>query len=710
MGCKQHAWHVRSTLLVFLVFAWIGVLPVAAQAPQPSSSPSNLVYLNGLVFFTAEEELYGRELWVYDTASETSRLVIDLTPGPGSTTFSSFFQKTRDFVFFLVTTLDQSQILYRSDGTEAGTIPLKHFDMKSNHRAMFMGATDEMVFIDFIGSIEDERGLWRSDGSMAGTLCLNCNTDVNYFTTSVIGENGKSWFASHNGGMIVVSDGSPEGTRLFYDQATSVTEIALLPGKVVAAHISTGVGLELHVLDKQSGKLIEVLDVCPGKCSGAASPNMFRLGDELLFKGDDGVHGTELWITDGTVAGTRLLKDINPGLGGSDPYRFTKVRDLCFFSATTSEFGRELWVTDGTSAGTRLTKDINPGVASAGPYAFASTNEVLYFTANDGVHGDELWISEATEQSTRMVKDIYPGPESSSPYDTVSAHNVIYFSALHPDSGRELWTSSGHGSGTRLAADIWSRPFFNPGSSPRQLTPLGDKLFFVLNDLEHGAELWVTEGDPEDARLVKDIYPGPASSTPHHLTPFNGYLYFAAENGTYGVELWRSDGTQEGTGMVEDLGFGANSSAPRELVVSPESSRLYFVANSPIPHIHYVDSQLVGTGVVIQEIRDTSQWNPRNLTNWNGQLFFTADDGIHGEELWYIDKTYNRVRLFRDFVTSPVEVTNAEYLTPLGDRLFYVGEDGQGNRRILAAPQSAIEEAHVEAEEDGPEQGDDDEK
>src|SRR4051812_37257429 len=73
----------------------------------------------------------------------------------------------------------------------------------------------------------------------------------------------------------------------------------------------------------------------------------------FVFNADDGVHGHEPWVTDGTADSTRLLVDINPGSVGSFPSRSTPLGDgRAVFSADDGVHGTELWITDGTSGGT----------------------------------------------------------------------------------------------------------------------------------------------------------------------------------------------------------------------------------------------------------------------------------------------------------------------------------------------------------------------
>ncbi len=89
--------------------------------------------------------------------------------------------------------------------------------------------------------------------------------------------------------------------------------------------------------------------------------HLTRVGDLVFFAADDGVHGRELWISDGTLNGTRMLKDINRGRDSSLLAHFSEVDGLLFFRADDGLHGRELWVSDGTAEGTRMVRDINPG-------------------------------------------------------------------------------------------------------------------------------------------------------------------------------------------------------------------------------------------------------------------------------------------------------------------------------------------------------------
>lgn len=305
-----------------------------------------------------------------------------------------------------------------------------------------------------------------------------------------------------------------------------------------------------------------------------------------------------------TLIDFQLLKDINQTLlnAGSNPNNFTEVGELTFFTASTVTHGTELWKTDGTAAGTRLVKDIAVGTVNSSPSSLTNVNGTLYFVANDGVHGVELWMSDGTSAGTVMVKDIRPGSTAGSIADLTNVDGTLFFRANDGVSGNELWKTDGTEAGTVMVKDI------NPGSTggnPSALRNVNGTLFFMASDGVSGFELWKSDGTEAGTELFKDINPGSGGSYPTRVTDVNGTLYFSANDGVHGAELWKSDGTAAGTVMIKDIN-------PGDFFGNPAGSSL------------------------------------SNFTDVNGTLYFQADDGIHGRELWKSDGTAEGTVLVKD--------------------------------------------------------------
>src|SRR5262245_36420301 len=159
----------------------------------------------------------------------------------------------------------------------------------------------------------------------------------------------------------------------------------------------------------------------------------------VYFTANDGVHGRELWKSDGTAAGTVLVKDIHFGSVDPGAFNLTNVNGTLFFAGSNDVNGTELRKSDGTAAGTVLVKDIWAGSRGSLPFCETNVNGTLYFTAADGVNGYELWKSNGTEGGTTLVADIWPGNRGSTPSDLVNVMNTLYFAANDGVSGMELW-------------------------------------------------------------------------------------------------------------------------------------------------------------------------------------------------------------------------------------------------------------------------------
>ena len=391
-----------------------------------------------------------------------------------------------------------------------------------------------------------------------------------------------------------------------------------------------GANLEVWVSDGTVTGTTLFKDINPS--SSSTPDNFFVHGDFLYFSADDGTNSTELFISDGTEAGTFLLKDINPS-GSSAPNGFTYFNGEIYFSAANtisrSSSNAELWKTDGTSAGTVLVKEINPNsITGSNPTELTVYNNKLYFIADDGTNGKELWSTDGTEPGTTMVKHI--NTSGSADVSELTLFNgQIYFQANDGVTFSELWSSDGTEAGTSIVKDISAS-----ASAPYDLTIYDNTLFFVANDGTHGYELWKTDGTEAGTLLVKDINTeGTSNSENLHAGP--NALYFTANEGTYNKELWKSDGTEAGTVLVKDIYPGSSQSNPNTYF--NYNGKVYFKANDGTHGVELwaTDGTEAGT-VLVDDIwdQDTQNSDPRNFVIYNNTLLFSAARAGIGRELF----------------------------------------------------------------------------
>jgi ELWxxDGT repeat protein len=382
---------------------------------------------------------------------------------------------------------------------------------------------------------------------------------------------------------------------------------------------------------------------------------LVSIGKTLFFFADDGVNGSQLWKSDGTSNGTAITRVVPNGSSGFLFPNVGVLGDRLLFSASgATPYGVELWKSDGTKDGTVFLKFFYYGRFSvSNSIEFAPIAGGALFNGKDSVTGQELWKTDGTPEGTVLVKDIQPGSESSGPMELTAIDSIVYFSAWSTLYGVELWRSNGTAAGTFMVKDI------APGSTssyPSYLTAVGKTLFFVASDNIHGRELWKSDGTPEGTVMVKDVIPGSAGGLGFTiyigrkpLVAMNGVLYFPASDGVHGYELWRSDGTESGTYLAKDINPGGGNSqdptfndwlVPSYGIVS---NTLFFAANDGThgTELWKTDGTAAGT-LLVKDIYPGARPNPPGsignypyrLTAVNGELYFVGNDSIHGPNLW----------------------------------------------------------------------------
>lgn len=342
----------------------------------------------------------------------------------------------------------------------------------------------------------------------------------------------------------------------------------------------------------------------------------------LYFRGSIDTSGTNtsIWRSDGLAA------EAVPGTTSPNGASYLSAHGGKLYYAYSLSGAPRLWQYDPVGGAQQA-----PGSSAnlQNPEEMASYSGKLYFRAtrygSPGNIGTELWTFDGTNQTPI---DLFPGIGSSNPQHFIQYDGQLYFNACGtPGQGTELWRTNGVGMPT-LAAQIYP----DHGSSPEQFAVFNNQLYFSAYDGVHGRELWRFDGT--GAAPAADIFPGVGftSSNPNNLAAYNNKLYFSATDAIHGYELWSFDGT---TAQM-------------------------------VPEINPTPDPLNGDTFLMDS-------SPADLTVFNGLLYFSADDGVHGRELWSYDGT--SVSMVEDlnpgqYGSSPTE------LTVYGGKLYFSADDG----------------------------------
>ena len=378
-------------------------------------------------------------------------------------------------------------------------------------------------------------------------------------------------------------------------------------------------GRELWVYDGVSEPT--VIDVRVGADSGVVE-NLIVLNGKLIFKATDGVHGSELWQYDPKTNVSSMVADINPGSSGSDMRDPVIFQNKLYFRAYESSTGRELWVYDGINAPS-LVFEGRSGSFSGYPEYMYEFNNKLYFQAHDESGDEELWSYDGNtaEEVAELNPTGYSGARNFKEFN-----NKLYFMASDGVHGYELWQFDGVNTPS-MVADIDA----SSGSYPQGLTVFKNKLYYFADDGTHGTELWVYDGSSTPS-MVQDLDPGTGSSGYDQIIAYQDAIYFRGDDGVSGSQLWSFDGAQFTLKKrIRVQTADSNFAFPINY-----NGLFYFVAEDSDASFDSGLWQFNGTSA---PTKIETFAKIQHLTVFNGVLYFAADDGINGVELWQFDGT-----------------------------------------------------------------------
>jgi ELWxxDGT repeat protein len=531
-------------------------------APEPIGV-SSLGQAGSYVIFAANTSDTGRELWRIDPRNGSVARVHDIAPGmnSGLPPDAKFGSVGLTAVFAASATGDSTMSLWRTDGTATGTYAIAPLAPFQELTTLFFGSGANGTILFFAGSPATD--LWATDGSAAGTVKLASGV-----SSDALREFGGHYYFSTTAAsptQVWTSDGTAATTKMLAQIPGSLSGISSgIAGdanQVFVRNMTSTLTGTVYRIDRASSQLTTLLNYSFSAISTFGNGVFAFARGKLYFDNEDPQNGREIWTSDGTVAGSALLKDIaaETQTQSSNPADFISFNGQLFFTADDGIAGREVWHSDGTSQGTQLLVDANPGAAGSSPSDLSAANGLLYFFATDSSGAAHFWSSDGTASGTKAVAAVSPRPDPtrSTGCDSraIALGSNVYFAGYDASAAVQLWKSDGTSAGTQRITNIVTPSFGAFGIC--YLTVSAGQLYFQANDGMTGSELWVSDGTAAGTHEVADILPGLSGSTPTELTAFMGSLYFLASDGSHGGQLWSSNGSSAGT--MSSPGFGTGT-------------------------------------------------------------------------------------------------------------------------------------------------------
>lgn len=458
-----------------------------------------------------------------EVKSQTFSLLSDINPNGGS--YPGGFLEYNGLMYFKAQqTNNGAQYLFRSDGTSWGTyivpylngntIPYSPNDVTEFNDKLFFRAYDT----------NGDNELWTSDGTASGTQILkNINSTSNSFPSGFIKLGSMLLFSADdgiNGSELWKTDGTSAGTQLLIDinpnEGSYPGFFTELNG-LIYFRADDGVhGMELWKTDGTVNGTQLVKDMNPTE--GSDPYNFGEFNGKLFFTAQN-MQDTntfyanrEPWVSDGTEAGTFQLKEIwDDTIKGSHPTEITEYNGNGYFKAYNGS-GYGLWKTDGTIAGTQLVKSLS--VNSDYDIKPIVYNDKIYFSAyfESETESGQIWQSDGTPQGTFKIKGF-----SGSPPETYGTYNnKLYFkanAASGVNNDYRLWESDGTLNGTHLTEPAIA-PNANPTSQTGEFFEFDGSLYFAAGFDNADVEVWKLSATSTglnvgDASFKASLYPNP---------------------------------------------------------------------------------------------------------------------------------------------------------------------------------------------------------
>ena len=628
--------------------------------------------VNGKLYFVKIGNGQNSKLWLTDGTQAGTKFIIDLdTSSLNYTGTIAQLTAANNLLFFTAENYMYGRQLWRSDGTAAGTFMLKAISIQDYFIGpAYLTAFDNRLY--FSANSGAGYSLWKSDGSISGTIEVENpqNVRLNYSAIAFYGDNPFAiarhsiFFAAYTAttgtelykydpskaqGPVLVKDITPgaASTKIYTESIRALNNNVLYPVTVDSPYSSS-----IWKSDGTTNNTIQ-LAILPSSIYGY---NTYATDSLLYFpiytNGD-----YEPWVCDGTTAGTKLLKNINP-VGSSYTDLFTACNGTTYFSAYSKQSGKELWITKGNEATTSLVKDVNTTSTdgSVKTQGVALNSKTLLIAATTPELGTELWKSNGTANGTVLVKDIYPGEISSYPTFLDVKNGKAYFSAFDKATNKiNIFVTDGTAANTKSIAAV-------DGYISNLHVADNGNVFYTLLGQTNSIDLWIADTAGNNIKLKPGVY-----------TDFNvdsNFCVFSTNGNSNKYYLWRTDGKKTSTNRIGSFDFepinftpvagkivfinsfflystdgtsgGTIQLSSKIFIYSLNNlftsfkDKLYFNTHEDATgnELYSTDGTVNGTGMASDICEGNCSSGPSNITAGKTKMYYAAADATHGNELW----------------------------------------------------------------------------
>jgi len=379
-------------------------------------------------------------------------------------------------------------------------------------------------------------------------------------------------------------------------------------------------------------------DIGSSNLTGNKWNNSIVFNNELYFVAQDGVHGYELWKTDGSTEGTTMVIDITPGIESSEVKNLIVYNNKLYFFAEVYNGSESLYEIDGSNGGVKVIKTLVSGTNNHNNFVTIFKNKMFF--SSDGY----LWESDGTTNGTVTITRGSPSVQLAPQNILVAGDNMYFTGNSGATLRRELWKSDGTEAGTTVVKIINPNGGF---SSVDRFVSFNNEVYFNTNDGVNGFELWKTNGTENGTIMLKDINPGTLRGVYglKDAVVYNNELYFSATN-EEGGKLWKTDGSEQGT-------IVAVNHKVSDIVVF--NNKMFFNGYSNDYGYFFGSTNGTDAGTTIIE----QCLSPRNFTVVNNNLFFASVGKLYyygSETMSLAEYEFSEVSLYPNPTTNKIHI------------------------------------------------------